>query len=134
MSDKVLVTPTELATLLKTENVVLIDTRDPATYAAGHLPGAVNIHDIFTYLATSTPEGLATLSSKFAKAFGDGCQGWGAATVMSDKHSAIGWVLIDSMDSFNAGMAEQGAAIMADVANYTNQQPEVVMGEVTGGS
>ena len=53
---------------------------------------------------------------------------------MSDKHSAIGWVLIDSMETFNAGMAEQGAAIMADVANYTNQQPEVVMGEVTGGS
>jgi uncharacterized protein (TIGR02118 family) len=69
-----------------------------------------------------------------AKAFGDGCKGWGAAVVMSDKHSAIGWVLIDSMDTFNAGMAEQGATIMADVANYTNQQPEVVMGEVTGGS
>ncbi len=69
-----------------------------------------------------------------AKAFGDGCQGWGAAVVMSDKHSAIGWVLIDSMETFNAAMAEQGAAIMADVANYTNQTPEVVMGEITGGS
>src|SRR6202047_2853596 len=71
MSEKVLITPTELLTLTNNEPAVLIDTRDPATYAAGHLPGAVNIHDIFTYLATSTPEGLKALTDKFAKAFGD---------------------------------------------------------------
>jgi thiosulfate/3-mercaptopyruvate sulfurtransferase len=70
MSDKVLVTPAELADLLKSGNLVLIDTRDPATYAAGHLPDAVNIHDIFTYLATSTPEGLKALTDKFATALG----------------------------------------------------------------
>jgi thiosulfate/3-mercaptopyruvate sulfurtransferase len=52
MSEKVLVTTAELSELVTTEPVVLIDTRDPATYAAGHLPGAVNVHDIFTYLAT----------------------------------------------------------------------------------
>jgi len=69
-----------------------------------------------------------------AKAMGDGCKGWGAATVTSDKHAAIGWILIDSMETFNAGMGAHGAEIMADVANYTNQQPEVIMGEVTGGS
>ena len=69
-----------------------------------------------------------------AKAFGDGCKGWGAATVTSGKYAAMGWVVVDSMDTFNAAMGEHGAAIMADVANYTNQQPEVIMGEVTGGS
>jgi thiosulfate/3-mercaptopyruvate sulfurtransferase len=42
MSEKVLVSPTELSSLLKTEKVVMIDTRDPATYAAGHITGAVN--------------------------------------------------------------------------------------------
>ena len=52
MSEKVLVTPSELSALMNSEPIVLIDTRDPATYAAGHLAGAVNIHDIFTYLAT----------------------------------------------------------------------------------
>jgi hypothetical protein len=30
------------------------------------LPNAVNIHDIFTYLATSTPEGVAAMRDKFA--------------------------------------------------------------------
>ena len=66
MSEKVLVTPAELSEFLKSEPIVLIDTRDPATYASGHLPGAVNIHDVFTYLATSTPEGVAAMRDKFA--------------------------------------------------------------------
>ena len=70
MSEKVLVTPAELTELVKSEPVVIIDTRDPATYAAGHLPDAVNIHDIFTYLAMSTPEGVAALREKFAAVFG----------------------------------------------------------------
>jgi thiosulfate/3-mercaptopyruvate sulfurtransferase len=70
MSEKVLVTPAELSELVTTEPVVIIDTRDPATYAAGHLPGAINVHDIFTYLATSTPEGVAAMREKFAAIFG----------------------------------------------------------------
>jgi thiosulfate/3-mercaptopyruvate sulfurtransferase len=70
MSEKVLVTPAELAEFVKTEPVIIIDTRDPATYAAGHLPHAVNVHDIFTYLATSTPEGVAAMREKFAGIFG----------------------------------------------------------------
>jgi thiosulfate/3-mercaptopyruvate sulfurtransferase len=67
---QVLVTPAELSALAASEPLVIIDTRDPASYAAGHIPGAVNIHEIFTYLATSTPEGFAELRQKFADAFG----------------------------------------------------------------
>src|ERR1700741_3870104 len=70
MSEKVLITPAELSDMIKSESIVLIDTRDPATYAAGHLPNAVNIHDIFTYLAASTPEGVAAMREKFATIFG----------------------------------------------------------------
>jgi thiosulfate/3-mercaptopyruvate sulfurtransferase len=69
MSDKVLVTPAELQEMMG-PGVVVIDTRSPDAYAAGHIPGAVNIFDIFTYLATSTPDGLAELRQKFADAFG----------------------------------------------------------------
>src|SRR3984885_9789881 len=81
MSDKVLITPTELFEQLKSPGIVLIDTRDPATYGAGHLAGAVNIHDIFTYLATSTPEGVATMRDKFAAIFG--------AAGLSGKETAV---------------------------------------------
>ncbi len=70
MSD-ILISAKDLDALSQSEAVVFIDTRNPDAYAAGHIPGAVNIHEIFTYLATSTPEGIAELKSKFAKAFGD---------------------------------------------------------------
>jgi thiosulfate/3-mercaptopyruvate sulfurtransferase len=33
---------------MKTEPTVLIDTRDPAVYAEAHIPGAVNLREIFT--------------------------------------------------------------------------------------
>src|ERR1700712_5075869 len=70
MSDKVLISPAELQEMIAAGGVVLIDTRSPDNYAAGHLAGAVNMFDIFTYLATSTPEGMAELRTKFAAAFG----------------------------------------------------------------
>jgi thiosulfate/3-mercaptopyruvate sulfurtransferase len=81
MTEKVLVTPAELSSMLPSDDIVLIDTRDPATYAAAHLPGAVNIHDIFTYLATSTPEGVAAMREKFASIFG--------AAGLSGKETAV---------------------------------------------
>ncbi len=69
MTDKVLVTPAELQAMMGPD-VVVIDTRSPDAYAAGHIPGAVSVHEIFTYLATSTPDGMAELRGKFAAAFG----------------------------------------------------------------
>lgn len=66
----ILISPSDLSTLILSEPTVVIDTRDPASYAAGHIPGAVNLHEIFTFLATSTPEGYAELRDKFADAFG----------------------------------------------------------------
>jgi hypothetical protein len=36
----------------------------------GHMPGAVNMREIFTFLATSTAEGLQDLKSTFAQHFG----------------------------------------------------------------
>src|SRR5258708_33473862 len=66
----VLISAGELAELWKKEPWVVIDTRNPDAYAAGPLPNAVNVHEIFTYLATSTPEGMQELKTKFADAFG----------------------------------------------------------------
>ncbi|MDB5595264.1 MAG: hypothetical protein JWM36_2225 [Hyphomicrobiales bacterium] len=80
MSD-VLISASELATMMSSGNTVIIDTRNPEAYAAGHIPGAVNEHAIFTYLATSTPEGIAELKTKFAEAFG--------AAGLSGKETAV---------------------------------------------
>ena len=70
MTDTPLISPAEVAQVMETGPCVVIDTRDPESYAAGHIPGAVNVHDIFTYLATSSPEGIAELKGKFEDAFG----------------------------------------------------------------
>lgn len=66
----VLVSPAELDAMMKTAQVVVIDTRDADAYAAGHVPGAVNMREIFTFLATSTAEGLEELKGTFASHFG----------------------------------------------------------------
>ena len=70
MSENILVTPSQLEQMSSSLPTVIIDTRDPDSYAAGHIPGAVNIHDIFTFLATSNKEGMEELRDKFAEAFG----------------------------------------------------------------
>lgn len=88
MSD-VLITATELDSFLKTEPTVIIDTRSPEAYAEGHIPGAANVHEIFTYLATSTPEGMEELKAKFAEAFGN--------AGLSGKETAV--IYEQSMDS-----------------------------------
>lgn len=66
----VLISPNQLTALQSSGPVVIIDTRDADTYAAGHIPGAVNLRETFTYLATSTPEGLKELKSTFAAHLG----------------------------------------------------------------
>ncbi|WP_319558185.1 sulfurtransferase [Thiomicrorhabdus sp.] len=64
---------------------VIIDTRSPEAFEQGHIPGAVNIHSIFTYLATSTPEGLEELKESFATAFGEvGLSGEETAVLYED--------------------------------------------------
>ncbi len=65
-----LIAPAQLAAIQAAEPVVIIDTRDADAFAAGHIPGAVNLREVFTFLATSTPEGLQELKSTFAEALG----------------------------------------------------------------
>jgi thiosulfate/3-mercaptopyruvate sulfurtransferase len=85
---QVLVSPQELARMMESEPVVVIDTRDPAAYATGHIPGAVNLRDIFTFLATSTPEGMAELHDRFVAEFGAaGLSGQETAVLVEDTMS-----------------------------------------------
>lgn len=65
MKDKILYTPGEAMELMKTDKVMLIDIRDSDDYAESHIQGAVNLPDIFYYLAETTPEGLEKLHEHF---------------------------------------------------------------------
>ena len=77
-----LITPEDLKAMIDGDVAVVIDTRDAESYAAGHIPGAVNMHDIFTFLATSDASGMAELKDKFAAEFG-------AAGLDGDKTAVI---------------------------------------------
>jgi thiosulfate/3-mercaptopyruvate sulfurtransferase len=58
-----------LARLVEQKAVHVIDTREPEEYAADHIPGAVNIYEIFTYLATKENGGYEAMRRIFAALF-----------------------------------------------------------------
>lgn len=70
----------------------------------------------------------------FAESIGDACQGWGAVSFPKGKYTAMGWLMVTDRDALNAGLQAHGANIMGDVPNYTNVEPEMLIGEVAGGS
>jgi thiosulfate/3-mercaptopyruvate sulfurtransferase len=88
----VLISPAELQARIGVEPMVVIDTRDADAYATGHIPGAVNLREIFTFLATSTAEGLQELKATFAQHFGAvGLSGQETAVFYEDAlHSGYG--------------------------------------------
>jgi len=64
-----------------------------------------------------------------ADAIGENCKGWGVSAPGA-KYHAVGWVMVESKDAWNSTLAEHGAAIMGDVPNYTNVNPELIVGDV----
>lgn len=60
----------ELANQLGQKDLVIIDTREPEDYIVDHIPGAINIYDIFTYLSTKDNGGYEAMRKKFAELFG----------------------------------------------------------------
>jgi thiosulfate/3-mercaptopyruvate sulfurtransferase len=85
MEAKTLIDASALSALLKTEPVVIIDTRAPEEYAISHIPGAINIREIFSYLSTSTPEGLIAMQGLFADLLGKaGLSGKELAVIYED--------------------------------------------------
>lgn len=85
MQVKTLIDATKLYELMEAEPVVIIDTRASEDYATSHIPGAVNIREIFSYLSTSTPEGLASMQDMFVELLGKaGLSGKELAVIYED--------------------------------------------------
>ena len=112
---EVLISAADLASMAIDATVIPIDTRSPDAYAAGHVPGAVNIHEIFTYLATSTPEGMIELIGKFADAFGKaGLSGKETAVVYEQSmdsgfgQSCLGYFLLTALGYKNVKVLHGG--------------------------
>ena len=130
---KALLNPNELANLIEKTPVVLIDTRDPESYAAGHLPGAVNMREIFTYLATTDTEGLNALEDKFAELFGAaGLSGNETAVLYEESmntgfgQSCRGYFLLKSLGYDKAAVLHGGlTAWKEDGLPITTELPQV---------
>ena len=87
MEVKTLITPEELAACQQaSEPLVIIDTRAPEDYAVEHIPGAVNIREVFTYLIdSSTSDTLETLQKDFVELLGAaGLSGEETAVIYED--------------------------------------------------
>ena len=58
-----------LREILGDKKLTLIDTREPEDYIVDHIPGAINIYDIFSYLSTKENGGYEAMRSHFAEVF-----------------------------------------------------------------
>jgi uncharacterized protein (TIGR02118 family) len=70
----------------------------------------------------------------FAEAIGDTCQGWGVMAPMGDDYHCVAWAMVSDLAAFGAAMKERGGPVMADIVNYTDTQPTMLMGGITGTS
>ena len=59
----------ELSDMLNDKNIVIIDTREPEDYEVEHIPGAINIYDIFSYLVTKENGGYEAMRKHFTELF-----------------------------------------------------------------
>jgi thiosulfate/3-mercaptopyruvate sulfurtransferase len=71
MQNKILYSPKELQKLAGEGKAVIIDVRDVEEYAKDHIPGAVNIPDMFYELSMTTEDGLREMTDKFKRLFSE---------------------------------------------------------------
>ncbi|MBU1098856.1 MAG: sulfurtransferase [Bacteroidetes bacterium] len=66
---KLFYTIEEIEKLTNERKITLVDVRDKDSFVEGHIPGAGNIPEIFTYLSMSTEEGLQMIVDTFVPKF-----------------------------------------------------------------
>jgi thiosulfate/3-mercaptopyruvate sulfurtransferase len=69
MMNKIIYTPGEANEKLVHGEATLVDVREAEEYAKGHIPGAVNIPEMFTTLSMTTLEGLKEMQDIFVPLF-----------------------------------------------------------------
>jgi thiosulfate/3-mercaptopyruvate sulfurtransferase len=69
MSNKIIYTPAETSQKLADCQAVVVDVRDPEQFALGHIPGAVNIPEMFSTLSMTDEDGLREMIEVFVPLF-----------------------------------------------------------------
>lgn len=137
MPVEVLYSPEDVRALISQNDVVLIDVRAEEDFAREHIPGAVNMPDIFTYLAETSEEGLGKLQQTFSTLFADyGLDGSKKAIVYEDAlHTRYGascrgyWILsylgypqVGILDGGLQAWRVDGGPLTSDLAPITPTQ------------
>ena len=129
MANQILYTPSEVVSLISKGNTVVVDIRDEEDYKENHIPGAVNIPDIFYYLAETSNEGLQEVQDKFKALF---C----AAGVSNDKKvilyedafdsryggSCRGYWLLSYLGHTDTGILDGGYSAWTEAGNNVDNK------------
>jgi len=134
MNEQILYSLEEAHSLAKDGKAILIDIRDSDKYETEHIPGAVNVSDIFYYLAETTESGLEALHQTFAEIFGNaGLDGEKTAIVYEDALSTqyggscrgywllkyLGYPAAGILDGGLRGWKQAGLAVTAEPITAT---------------
>lgn len=106
---------------------VILDVRDPSEYREGHIPGAINVREIFDYLATRENGGCEAMRVYFTRLFGQkGITGGEKIVIYEDAMdnsyaaSCRGWFILKHLGhprvrvlhgGFQAWLQEGGAIV-----------------------
>ena len=89
--------------------------------------GAGNTFDMNYYCHTHMPMARRLLGATDASVD----QGLaGGAPGSPAPYLAVGYLIFDSLETFQNGIAAHGPELMADIPKYTNAQPVIQIGEV----
>ena len=115
MSNKILYSPREAQKLAGEGKAVIIDVRDAEEYAEDHIPGAVNIPDIFYELSMTTKDGLRKMTTKFKKLFSEAGIAKDSIAILYEDNlntryggSCRGYFQLTYMGHENAGILDGG--------------------------
>jgi thiosulfate/3-mercaptopyruvate sulfurtransferase len=137
MALPILVSPADLSKQMTEIPMVIIDTRDADTYLAEHIPGAVNLREIFTFLATSSVEGLQDLKDSFSSQLGAiGLSGEETAVFYEDSMNSgygqscrgyflLTWLGYPKIQVLNGGLSAWKAAGLATTTEVPTPTPVV---------
>ena len=90
--------------------------------------------DMDYYLSKHVPMTKAKFQSSGISVEGEVDEGLGTLTPGEPvPYAAIGYLLFETMEDLQKGLAAHAAEILADVPNFTNVQPQIQIGSVVLG-
>ena len=115
LNSQFIISAEDLNGILTSQDTVIIDTREPEDYSAEHIPGAVNIYDIFTYLALEENGGYSAMREHFARLFGNAGIGTSERVIIYEDamdngygRSCRGWFILKHLGYSNMQVLHGG--------------------------